>query len=232
MVQSFSLKAQSREIIKKQVKSLRSSGLVPSVVYGKGENPINISTDVKEFRKVFIEAGTSSLIDLKVGDEKAYKVIINDVQEHPVTGDVVHIDFYKVKMDEEIRTEIPLEFIGESVAVKDLDGSLVTNRDNIEVECLPSALVSQIEVDISKLATFEDQITVADLKIPEGIKVLTEAEEVIALVEEPRSEEELAELEESAADQEKEAIEQIAGEEAKEGEEPTESEATEEKEDK
>ncbi|OQA53277.1 MAG: 50S ribosomal protein L25 [candidate division WS2 bacterium ADurb.Bin280] len=231
MVQSFSLKAQSREIIKKQVKNLRNSGLVPSVVYGKGEKPINISADAKEFRKVFSEAGTSSLIDLKIGDDKSFKVIINDIQEHPVTGNVVHIDFYKVKMDEEIRTEIPLEFTGESSAVKDLDGSLVTNRDNIEVECLPSALVSEIQVDISKLASFEDQITVADLNIPEGIKVLTEPEEVIALVEEPRSEEELAELEESTAEQEKEAVEQAAGEEPKEGEE-SESEGGDDKEDK
>lgn len=232
MVQTFSLQAKKREIIKKQVKNLRNEGLIPSVVYGKQEKPQNISVDGKSFKKIYAQAGTSSLIDLKIDEGQSFKVIANDVQIHPVTSELIHIDFYKVKMDEEIRTEIPLEFVGESPAVKDLDGSLVTNRDNIEVECLPAALVSEINVDISILKTFEDQITVGDLKIPEGIEVLTDSEEVIALVEEPRSEEELAQLEESAADQEKEAIEQVAGEETKEGEESAEGKPTEEKEDK
>lgn len=217
MVDSFSLKAKERTLLKKQTKNLRNEGIVPAVVYGREEKPVIVEVDRKIFKKVYGEAGTSALIDLKIDDKTPFKVLAHDIQIHPVSGEPVHVDFYKVKMDEEIRTEIPLEFFGESEAVKNLDGSLVTNRDNVEVECLPSALVSEIQVDISVLKTFEDSITVADLKVPAGIKILTEPEAAIAFVEEPRSEEELAELEESAADQEKEAVEQIAGEEAEEG---------------
>lgn len=231
MVQTFSLEAQERTATKKQTKNLRAEGIIPAVVYGREEKPVVIELNRKIFKKIYGEAGTSALIDLKIGDKPSFKVLAHDVQIHPVTAEPVHADFYKVKMDEEIKTEIPLEFFGESNAVKNLDGSLVTNRDNVEVECLPSDLVSEIKVDISVLKTFEDSITVADLKVPQGIKILTEPEEMIALVEEPRSEEELAELEESAADQEKEAIEQVAGEEATDEETAEEGKEEKQKED-
>lgn len=224
MVDTFSLKAEERSELKKQNKALRAQGLVPSVVYGREEKPFNITLDRKVFKRIYSEAGTSALIDLKVGEKSSFKVLAHDMQVHPVTGEPVHVDFYKVKMDEEITTEIPLEFFGESEAVKTMDGSLMTNRDNVEVECLPANLISEIKVDISALKTFEDTITVADLNVPPTIKILTEPEEVIAFVEEPRSEEELEELEESAADQEKEAIEQIAGEESSDGGESVERE--------
>jgi len=217
MVETFTLKAEEREQLKKQNRHLRMKGQVPAVVYGREDKPFNITLDRKIFKRIYGEAGTSALIDLKVGDKSSFKVLAHDVQVHPVTGEPVHVDFYKVKMDEEITTEIPLEFFGESEAVKTMDGSLMTNRDNVEVECLPADLISEIKVDISVLKTFEDTITVADLDVPSSVKILTEPEEVIAFVEEPRSEEELEELEESAADQEKEAIEQIAGEEGAEG---------------
>lgn len=231
MVQTFSLQAQNREVLRKSVKNLRAEGIIPAVVYGREESPVVIELNRKIFKKVYAEAGTSALIDLKIGENAPFKVLAHDIQIHPVTGEPVHVDFYKVKMNEVIRTEIPLEFFGESDAVKSLDGSLVTNRDNVEVECLPSDLVSEIKVDISVLKTFEDSITVADLKVPQGIKILTEPEEMIALVEEPRSEEEMAELEESAADQEKEAIEQVAGEEATDEETAEEGKEEKQKED-
>jgi large subunit ribosomal protein L25 len=130
-------------------------------------------------------------------------------------------------MDEKIKTEIPLTFVGESDAVANLDGTLITNRDEVEVECLPADLVSEITIDISALKTFEDQITVADIKLPNAVEILVEPEEVICFVEEPRSEEEMAELEESAADQEKEAIEQMEAE-KKESDETEEGETEEE----
>lgn len=224
MVETFSLKADKRILQKKQTKNLRNEGLVPAVVYGREVDPVMVTINRKIFKKVYSEAGTSALIDLKIGDDSSFKVLAHDVQIHPVSSEPLHVDFYKVKMDEEIKTEIPLEFYGESEAVETMDGSLMTNRDNVEVECLPSALVGEIKVDISVLKTFDNTITVADLKVPAGIKILTDPEEVIALVEPPRSDEELADLEESTADAEKEAVEQAAG-----GESTEESEGEEEK---
>lgn len=218
----ISLKAKTRSITGKKVKSLRLNGLIPAVLYGHGTKPHSLEINTSEFKKAYDEAGTSSLVDLKIDDANSVKVLTHEPQLNPVTGIPVHVDFYKVKMDEKIRTEVPLEFIGESDAVKNDDGTLITNRDNIEIECLPSDLIPNYEIDLSALKTFDDQITVANIKLPETIEIITDPEEVIAFVEPPRSDEELAELEEtSAAEEEKEAIEQIAGEEGAEGE-PTE----------
>jgi len=224
---TYKLSVKERTLIGKKVKNLRKDGLIPAVMYGHGTKPTSITIDRRTFDKIYDDAGTSALIELKIDDKAPVKVLSREPQIDPVYSTTLHVDFYKVRMDEKIKTEIPLEFIGESEAVETLDGSLVTNRDSVEVECLPNDLVSQIEVDLSVLKTFEDSITVADLKVPSGIEVMTEPEEVIAVVEEPRSEEELAELEETnAADEEAEAIEKMGeeGEAAEGSEEKAESE--------
>lgn len=210
--EKISLKASKREITGKKVSQIRKAGFIPAVLYGNKIEPQAISINMLDFVKAFEKAGTSSLIDLKIDEASQIKVLTHEPQIDPVRGFPIHVDFYKVRMDEKIKTEIPLEFIGESDAEKNQDGTLVTNRDNVEVECLPSDLVHNIEIDITSLKTFEDQITVADIKIPQGIEILTDMEEVIAFVEPPRSEEEMAELEESAADEEQEAIDKMGSE--------------------
>lgn len=208
----YKLSAKTREITGKKVKQLRKQDLIPAILYGHSTDPVCLSVVKTEFKKIYSEAGSSSLVELKIDDKNAVKVITYEPQYNPVSDEPIHIDFYKVRMDEKIKTEIPLEFIGESDAVTKEDGSLVTNKDNVEVECLPADLIPMIEVDISVLKTFDDQITVADLKVPSGIEILSESEEVIAMVEPPRSEEEMAELDESAAEQEQQAIEQMTSE--------------------
>lgn len=229
---TYKLKATTREITGKKVKKLRKDGFIPAVLYGHGTKPTSLSLKTNEFSKIYEEAGTSSLVDLKIDENNSVKVLTHEPQRDPVRNLPIHVDFYKVRMDEKIKTEIPLEFIGVSDAVETLDGSFVTNRDSIEIECLPTDLVSEVTIDLSVLKTFEDQVTVKDLKLPSTIEVLTDLEEVICFVEEPRSEEELAELEEtSAAEQEAEAIEQMTAEgegEKAEGEEEAEPKAKEE----
>lgn len=210
--QTYKLNATHRKILGKKVKTLKKDGSIPAIVYGHGIKNTPITIDRKLFTKILKEAGSSALVDLKISEKENFKVLIKDAQLNPVSGDAIHVDFYKVRMDEKIKTEIPLTFTGESNAVENMDGTLITNRDEVEVECLPADLVSEIIVDIAALKTFEDQITVADIKLPQGIEMLVEPEEVICFVEEPRSEEELAELDESAADEEKEAIEQMEAE--------------------
>lgn len=229
----ISLQAASRLVTGKKVKNLRANGLIPAVLYGRDTKPQSLEIKNIDFKKAFAEAGTSTLIDLKIDDKNSVKVLTHEPQVNPVSDAAIHVDFYKVRMDEKINTEIPLEFIGESDAVKNEDGTLITNRDNIEIECLPNDLIPNYEIDLSALKTFDDQITVADIKLPSTIEILTDAEEVIAFVEPPRSDEELAELDESAAEEEKEAIEQIAGEEGEapaEGESPAENDSDDKKE--
>lgn len=194
---SYSLPAQKRDILGKKVKVLRQRGLMPAVIYGHDFKNMPITLETKSFQRVFKDAGSSALVNLEVEGEKPVTVLIHEPDLHPVTEEPMHADMYRVKMDEAIRTEIPLTLIGESSAVLELEGTLVQNLDNLEVETLPGNLIPEVEVDISRLKTFEDQIRVEDLKVPENIKVLTEPEEVVVLVTPPRSEEEMKELEEA-----------------------------------
>jgi len=192
----FKLKA---EIKTEKANALRQIGFVPGVVYGKKYDPQGIKLDGIEFNKIFKEAGTSNLIELHLEDKK-FKVLVHDYQLDPVKGNILHVDFLKVNMKEKIHAEIPLEFVGDSAAVIDLEGSLITSIDSIEVECLPGDLISEIKVDLSVLDDFEKNIKISDLNIPEGIEVLAEPEEVVAFVQEPRSEEEMEELNEEVVE--------------------------------
>lgn len=229
-MEKITLKAEKRDVFGKKTNKLRRENYIPAVLYGKGTKSVSLQIDAKSFEKIYKKAGSTTLIDLDI-DGKNQKVLITDIQYHPVKDNPIHADLYAIKMDQEITANIPLEFVGISPAVKDMEGNLITNFDEIEVECLPGDLVSKIDVDITVLKTFDDQIKVSDLVVPEKIKVLMDPEEVIAVVAEPRSEEELAELETSGADTEKESIEKMEAQ-AKEEKEAKEKEKQESEENK
>ena len=215
MVQEYHLAAVIRDNGK--VSDLRKKGKIPAIVYGDDFKNQNIAVDGLTFEKVFVEAGESSLIDLAIEKVQPIKVLTHEVQLDPVTMKAIHIDFYKVNMKEKIKTEIPIKGVDQSPAVVDLEGTLVANRDEVEVECLPADLIPEIEVDLSVLKTFDDVIKVADLKVSERIEILGDQEEVVFLVQPPRSEEELAELEEKP-EEDVEAVE-VEGAKPEEGKE-------------
>jgi len=208
-VEKIILEADLREILGSKVKQLRSQGKIPANLYGRGFENLNLSLNKSVFEKILKDAGSSTIVDLVVKDKETYKILIHEPQRDPVTGQIIHADLYKVDMKQELQTEIPLDFVGESPAVEDLEGNLITAKDALEVKCLPDKLVSQIEVDISVLKTFDDAIKVEDIKVPEGIEVLNDLEEIVAQVTPPRSEEELEEMETEAGAEEKAAIENI-----------------------
>jgi len=189
------LKAQAREITGKKVKKLRAAGEIPAVLYGHAIKPMNLSVSAKDFNKIFSEAGETSLVSLTLGGKK-HNVLIHDFEKDPLSSEILHVDFYEVKMDEKIKTKVRLKFIGESAAVKNDNGIFIHALSEVEVEALPQDLPKEILVDISSLKTFEDKIKVADLKTPGAVKILAHEEEIVATVVPPRSEKELAELEE------------------------------------
>ncbi len=202
-MKKIELNAVSRQVVGKKSKKLRAKGLLPAVVYGHGFTSQPISIDGKEFARAYKEAGTSTLIDLKIDEEQSVKVLLHEPQHHYLHGTPVHADFYAVKMTEKIDTAIPIHFVGESPAVEELEGNFISNRDELEIRCLPGDLIANVEVDISVLQTFDDQIKVKDITLPETVEVLSDPEEVVALVAAPISEEELeAELAEDKAAEE------------------------------
>lgn len=217
------LKVTIRQIKGKQVKNLRTANQLPAVIYGKDQESQLITLDKSEFSKVIAQTGETGLIEVDTGKAKI-PCIVRDQQVSPVKNNVLHVDFFAVDLKEKIEADIPLIFIGQSPAIVDEDGTLIEVKSEIHVEALPTDLVHEIEVDITNLKTFEDALTIADIKVPTGITILDSLEDTIAKVEPPRSEEELAALEEKP--DEAEAIEKVESE-TKEGtaETPTEVEA-------
>ncbi|MFH1253117.1 MAG: 50S ribosomal protein L25 [Candidatus Uhrbacteria bacterium] len=191
---SISISANKREIIGRANNKSRLAGLVPAIVYGSNMQPKNISVDRKALTTAYKEAGESTLIDLVVEGDQSLKVLLQDLQRDPLLGEIIHVDFRAVDLTKEIITEIKLRFIGEAPAVKELGGTLVHTTDEIKVRALPAALVASLEVDISKLKTFEDAVRISDLVLPAGITAVDDAEDTLAIVTPPRSEAEMDEL--------------------------------------
>jgi len=166
---------------------------------------------------------------LAIDKSTPVKVLIHEVQKEPLTGNYLHVDFYQIRMDKEITTEVPLKFTGQSRAVKEEEGILIKNITELKITCLPKDLPASIEVDISPLETFEDDIHIKDLKIGKEIKVEAGLEEVVVTITPPRSEEELEALEEEAETDvdEVEVISEKKEEEDEEGKEDEEKEGKE-----
>lgn len=186
------LTARERTVMGRAVRHLRQNGFVPAVLYGKGLESKPLQIPVKEFENVFKTSGESTLVYLHVGNSVPVPTIIHDVARDPLDGGFLHADFYKVRLDEKIKAKISVTFSGESPAVKNLAGIFVRNANELEVEALPQDLPPEISVDISGLAQFGDQILAKDVKLPSGVKLLAENEEIIATIQEPKSEAELA----------------------------------------
>jgi len=190
------LKARTRDVFGHKTKKGRKEGLIPAVVYGHAVKSQSLWIDAFNFSKILKIAGESTIIELNVDNKKKRNVIIYETQKDPVSEKFIHADFFQVRMDKEIETEVELVYIGESPAVKELGGVLIKNMDEVKVKCFPIDFPSEIKVDTAALKKFEDCIYIKDLKISSKIKVNLDPETVVALVSAPRSEEELEELEE------------------------------------
>jgi large subunit ribosomal protein L25 len=195
------LEAAKRSVRGKKNNELRASGIVPGVVYGRGSKAEPLELQSKVLEKAYHIAGGNQIISLKVGDGKARNVLIYDVQRSASRGELKHVDFYVVRMDEVLKADVPLHYVGESTAVYQNEGTLVKNLESVEVECLPGDLPESVEVDIAVLDDFEKSITLADLKLPAGVKLVDEdLGTLVVKVDPPRSDEEMAELEEAPAE--------------------------------
>jgi large subunit ribosomal protein L25 len=187
---TLSLSATLREERGKLNTSLRDKGGVPAVVYGKKHEAQPITLNASEFSKVFKQAGESTIISL-TGLGKNADVLIHDVDVNPVTGDVRHVDLYAVESDTALHIRVPIEFIGESPAVK--LGAVITKvLHDIEIEALPRDLPQHLTVDISGLVHMHDMIHVRDLTMPKGVLVKENQDEIVAVASELKEETEEA----------------------------------------
>lgn len=177
----ITIEGKKRNPKEEKSKKLIERGILPGVLYGPEIENIPIQFSLKDFAKIYEQAGETSLISLKI-DNKKYLALIHDIKNHPLTGAIIHVDFYQPILTKEVEVWVPLIFEGEAPAVKDLGGTLVKEIQEIEVRALPEKLPHEIRVNVSILKTFEDEILVKDLKLPEGVKVNKEEKDIIALV--------------------------------------------------
>lgn len=193
--------------------TLRANGFMPSVVYGKKTPSTPISVSQKDFMKVYKQAGESSVVTLK-GDAGNFDVLIQDVALDPVSDMPIHVDFYAFEKGKKLEVEVPLEFVGVAPAVKDLGGSLVKVLHELKISAEPQNMPHSIEVDISSLATFESQILASQIKLPAGVDLMENPDEVVASAAEPKAEEveESAPIDLSAIEVEKKGKKEEEGE--------------------
>jgi large subunit ribosomal protein L25 len=170
----------------KNLEELRETGKIPAVFYGKKEASTPISLDARQFVKVWKEAGESSIITLTgIGEDK--EVLIKEIDFEPLKNSVRHVDFYAIEKGKKVRVSVPLEFIGTPPAEK-AGAALMKVLHEVEIEAFPKDLPHEIEVDISVLTEAGSQILAGDIKLPSGVDLITEPEEVVALASEIKEE--------------------------------------------
>ena len=194
------LKLEERKVLGKKVKKLRREGVLPANVYGKDIKSKSAQVPLTDFLKVYKEEGETGLIDVEIGKE-TIPVLIHNVQTN-YKHEPLHADFFKVNLKEKVKAMVPIELTGEPKAVVDKVGLLMAILNELEVEALPTDLPEKIEVEVANLANIDAQITVSDLKLPEGVETLTDPNQVVAKIGELVSKEaqELAAEEAAAAE--------------------------------
>jgi len=182
-VDKIELKVASREILGKRVKHLRRQGITPVHVFGHGIESLALQCDTKELERVLSRAGQTRLIDLKLAKEKKPRtVVVREFDRDWRRGELVHVDFYQVKMEEKIRLEIPVVLIGEAPALKAKTNMLDHALGTLTVECLPAKIPGSIEVDISSLTELDQAIRVKDITLDKDITVLNNPDLVVAKI--------------------------------------------------
>ena len=225
-MEEVALKATSRTAMGHKCKALRRQGMTPVHVFGHNIESLALQCDTLELQKVITRAGRTTLIDLKIdGTKSPRKVLLRELQRR--SGNLLHVDFYQVKLTEKLSVEVPIVLVGEAPAVKSQDTMILQDLSSITVECLPTKIPENVEIDISSLEGLGQAILVKDIKLGEGVTAVTDpdqilvkasgraAEEVVAPAEEEVPAEEAAE---AKAEEPAEAAPEAEGGESSSGE--------------
>jgi large subunit ribosomal protein L25 len=195
MAEQVKLKAHKRTLTgRNAIKQIKHDGLVPGVIYGGTDEPVNLQVSARELSNVLAHASSEHvLVDLEIVDGNASSsklALIQDVQHHALKRDILHVDFHAVSRTEKITSEVPIETIGEALGVKTFGGLLEHTLRSLEVECFPQDLPDLILVDVSNLNVGES-LHVRDLQLPSGVEAVTNGDLTVASVVESRVGEEI-----------------------------------------
>lgn len=177
---------------KAKAKGLRRNDLIPGVVYKGGKDAVKLQLSVRDLNAILhTKAGENIVITLKIasgeGKTKDKTVLIKEIQREPIRGLILHVDFNEISLTETLKVNVPLSTHGESVGVKADGGTLEHIMWELQVECLPTNIPAKIEVEVSNMK-IGDAIYVKDIKAPEGVKILNDAELIAVIVKPPKVE--------------------------------------------
>jgi large subunit ribosomal protein L25 len=198
MAQQAKLTVQTRAVVgRNAVKKVRKQGLIPGVIYGVGQEPMNLEVNGRQLSTMLAHSSSENiLLELEIvdGDNKRNSlVMIQEVQHHPLQHQILHVDFHAVSATEKITAEVPIEAVGEPIGVKTGGGLLEHILRDLEVECLPGDLPERIQVDVSSL-DLNQSIHVKELKLPPGVEAVTDGDLTVVAVSTARVEEEPTEV--------------------------------------
>ena len=177
------LAATKREVLGKGLGLLRRQGITPVHVYGKGLDSVALQCETRELLRVLATAQRTRLVNLKVkGERRPRAVVAREIQRNVLGGNLLHVDFYQVRMEEEMRVDVPVVLIGEAPVLSSREYALYQELDTITVQCLPASIPTSIEVDTAVLTEPDQVLRVKDMVVDEDITVVNDPEVVLARV--------------------------------------------------
>lgn len=191
----LSLKAEIRHTTGKgPAKQMRSGGVVPGVIYGAGIEPTSLVFEEHDLKLFLQKSGEHGIIQLSVGNRPPVMTVLSEVQHHPVTDAILHIDFKQIPQNKPLEIKVPIEFVGDAPGVI-AGGMFMPRLHELDIRTLPNNVPDVIQIDISHL-DFDHVLHVKDLTLPEGIEVIHEPTQTVATVIKPRGLEQAASAEE------------------------------------
>ncbi len=192
MAQTYKLSVATRSLFGKKTKQLRRSGVIPANIFGGKIESLSVELPLLSFEKLYKASGDTHVVNINVdGEARSRPALVSRVHYNPVTDVIDHVDFRQVDLTQTINAQIPLELVGESIAVTDLGGMLINSIDEIEVEALPQDLPDKIVVDVSVLTELNQSLQVKDLPFDTAkVTMLTDLETVVVVVQEAQAQEE------------------------------------------
>ncbi len=203
---AISLEVTPRDVLGKKVSALRRAGMTPVHLYGKGVDSRALQGDTATVARVVSQVGQNIPLYLKVSDTREQDLVfVREVQRHPITNQILHVDFYRVEATQRVRGEVPVVLAGEAPAVRVHRGVLMQALYVLAVEALPMDMPERIEVDISHIEELDQDVRVSDIAVDQAITILTDAEELVVRINAPRVAEEPVAA--APVDQAEEAVE-------------------------
>lgn len=180
-MEQIELAATRRTVEKKTARRMRREGRVPGILYGHGFESVPLHFDALDLKRTLTTAGASQLIQLQIDEATPQPVLAREIQRDVLSGEPIHVDLLAVSMTEKITAEVTVTLVGEPESVATGEGLLLQGINTLEIECLPGDLIPHLEVDVSHLE-LNTALYVEDLRVPQGITILSDPQELVAQV--------------------------------------------------